>query len=117
MIINIDFFPFSFLRRYVSAGCGKSVWKGLVTCGGSVSDKSVSLLVVGTAQYIILKSKIRFTRNKSGYTFLLNMMIKKRRWKINACEWLECPFFGFFLFFLVHVLAYATGRGKDEERG
>ena len=48
------------------------------------------------------------------------MMIKKRRWKINACEWLECPFFGFifyFLFFLVHVLAYATGRGKDEERG
>ena len=28
-------------------------------------------------------------------------------------EWLECPFG----FFLVHVLAYATGEAKDEERG
>ena len=38
-------------------------------CGGSVSDKSVSLLVVGTAQYIILKSKIRFTRNREWLHF------------------------------------------------
>ena len=43
-----------------------------VTCGGSVSDKSVSLLVVGTARYSTvhfaqLKSVLHVT--ESGYTF------------------------------------------------
>ena len=81
--------------------------------------KASHIGVVGTTEYKSLKSK-SVLHVTEWLHFLLNMMIKKRHWKLKGYEWSECDFLVFFLFlffFLVHVLAYATGEARTRERG